>query len=185
MGSCWVTTDLTFPSFIQAWFTWLLPFNTLRPRQNGRHFADDIFKCIFLFENVCFPIWISPRFVPKGQINIIPTFVQIMAWRRLGDKPLSEQMMVSILTHICVTRPQWVKIKGQGLLSISHEVHYNLSETMFLTIGFEQNDGHFADEIFKIFLIWIWINMSIKMIPCGSCWQQVNSASGNGFATIR
>ena len=27
-------------------------FNTLRPRQNGRHFPDDIFKCIFLYENV-------------------------------------------------------------------------------------------------------------------------------------
>ena len=25
-------------------------FNTLRPRQNGRHFADDIFKCIFLMK---------------------------------------------------------------------------------------------------------------------------------------
>ena len=24
------------------------------------------------------------------------------------DKPLSEPMMVSLLTHICVTRPQWV-----------------------------------------------------------------------------
>ena len=32
-----------------------------------------------------------------------------MAWRRPGDKPLSEPMMVSLLTHICVTRPQWVK----------------------------------------------------------------------------
>ena len=30
-----------------------------------------------------------------------------MAWRRLGDKPLSEPMMVSLLTYICVTRPQW------------------------------------------------------------------------------
>ena len=35
--------------------------------------------------------------------------IQIMAWRRPGDKPLSEPMMVSLLTHICVTRPQWVK----------------------------------------------------------------------------
>ena len=26
--------------------------NTLRPRQDGRHFPDDIFKCIFLNENV-------------------------------------------------------------------------------------------------------------------------------------
>ena len=32
-----------------------------------------------------------------------------MAWCRSGDKPLSEPMMVSLLTHICVTRPQWVK----------------------------------------------------------------------------
>ena len=32
-----------------------------------------------------------------------------MAWRRSGDKPLSEPMMVNLLTHICVTRPQWVK----------------------------------------------------------------------------
>ena len=35
-----------------------------------------------------------------------------MAWRRPGDKPLSELMMVSLLTHICVTRPQWVKWVG-------------------------------------------------------------------------
>ena len=33
-----------------------------------------------------------------------------MAWRRPGDKPLSETMMVSSPTHICVTRPQWVNI---------------------------------------------------------------------------
>ena len=33
-----------------------------------------------------------------------------MAWCWPGDKPLSEPMMVSLLTHICVTRPQWVNI---------------------------------------------------------------------------
>ena len=33
-----------------------------------------------------------------------------MAWRRPGDKPLSEPMMVNLPTHICVTRPQWVKM---------------------------------------------------------------------------
>ena len=43
-----------------------------------------------------------------GSINIIPALVQIMAWRRPGDKPLSETMMVSSPTHICVTRPRWV-----------------------------------------------------------------------------
>ena len=81
---------------------------TLRPRQNGRHFADDIFKCIFLNENAWILIKISLKFVPKGSINNIPALVQIMAWRRPGDKPLSEPMLVRIPTHICVTRPQWV-----------------------------------------------------------------------------
>ena len=80
--------------------------NTLRPRQNGRHFADDIFKCIFLNENVSSAIKISLKFVPKGPINNIPALVKIMAWRRPGGKPLSEPMMVSLPTHICVTRPQ-------------------------------------------------------------------------------
>ena len=33
-----------------------------------------------------------------------------MAWRHPGDKPLSEPMVVSLPTHICVARPQWVNI---------------------------------------------------------------------------
>ena len=86
------------------------PINTLRPRQNGRHFADDIFKCIFLNENVWISSKISLKFVPKGPVNNIPALVQIMAWRRPGDKPLSEAMMVNLPTHICVSRPQWVKM---------------------------------------------------------------------------
>ena len=90
----------------------LIRFNTLRPRQNGRHFADDIFKCIFFNENVSIAIKISLKFVPKGPINNIPALVQIMAWRRPGDKLLSEPVVVSLLTHICITRPQWVNFKG-------------------------------------------------------------------------
>ena len=46
------------------------------------------------------------KFVPKGPIHNIPALVQIMAWRRPGDKPLSEPILVSLLSHICVTRPQ-------------------------------------------------------------------------------
>ena len=84
--------------------------NTLRPRQNGRQFTDDTYKCIFLNENVWIPIKISPKFVPNGLINNIPALVQIMAWRRPGDKPLSGPMMDRLPTHICVTWPQWFKI---------------------------------------------------------------------------
>ena len=82
--------------------------NTLRPRQDGRHFPDDIFICIFLNENEWHSIKSSQKLVPKVPINNIPTLVQIMAWCRPGDKPLSEPMMVVLPTHICVTRPQWV-----------------------------------------------------------------------------
>ena len=88
---------------------YLVYVNTLRSRQNGRHFADDVFKCIFLNENVWILLKISLKFVPQGPINNIPALVQIMAWRRPGDMPLSEPMMVISLTHICVTRPQWFK----------------------------------------------------------------------------
>ena len=87
----------------------MLGINSLRPRQNGRSFADDTFKRIFLNENVRISIKISLKFVPKGPINNNPALVQIMAWRRPGDKPLSESMLVRLPTHICVTRPQWVK----------------------------------------------------------------------------
>ena len=43
--------------------------NTSLPGQNGRHFADDIFKHIFLNENVRISIKISQEFVPKGPIE--------------------------------------------------------------------------------------------------------------------
>ena len=85
-------------------------FNTSRPRQNGCRFPDNIFKCIFINENVSISIKISLKFVPNGLIESSSTLVYIMAWRRPGDKPLSEPMMVSLLTHICVPRPQWVNI---------------------------------------------------------------------------
>ena len=79
--------SLNFPAKLPA-------FNTLRPGQNCHYFADDIFKCNFLNENVKISIIIWLKFVPKEPINNIPALVQIMAWRRPGDKPLSEPMML-------------------------------------------------------------------------------------------
>ena len=48
---------------------------TLRPWKNGRNFADDIFKCIFLNENAWISFKISLKFVPKVRINNIPALV--------------------------------------------------------------------------------------------------------------
>ena len=97
-------------NWIDVWFIQLSKrLNTLRPRQNDRHLADDLFKCIFLKENVWISIKISRKCVTKGPINNITALVQVMAWRRPGGKPLSEPMMVRSPTHICVTWLQWVK----------------------------------------------------------------------------
>ena len=41
--------------------------NTLKPRQNGRHFWDDILNYIYLHEDAWITIKISLQFVPKGQ----------------------------------------------------------------------------------------------------------------------
>ena len=82
--------------------------NTLTPRHNYRHFTDDIFKCFFLNENVWISLRMSLKLLLKIRINNIPALLQIIVWRWLGDKPLSELMMVKLLTHKCVTRPLWV-----------------------------------------------------------------------------
>ena len=76
-------------------------------KKNGRHFSKNILTCIFLNRIVWNPTKISFKIFPKYIIKNIPAVFQIMAWRRPGDKPLSEPKMVRLSTHICVTRPQW------------------------------------------------------------------------------
>ena len=71
-----------------------------------RHFQMKFLKWKYLI-----PIKISLKFVPKFRINNIPALVQTRAWCRSGDKPLSEPIMFSLLTHICVTRSQWVNAR--------------------------------------------------------------------------
>ena len=78
--------------------------NILRQRQNDRHFADNIFKCISLNENAWILHEISLKFAPNVRINNIPALFQIMAWRRPGDKPLPEPMMLILLTHIWTSK---------------------------------------------------------------------------------
>ena len=68
--------------------------NILRPRQNGRHFADDIFMSNFLSRNYCMDNQISLKLVCKAWIennDIKPALVQRMAWHWIGNKPLSHQ----------------------------------------------------------------------------------------------
>ena len=49
--------------------------NTLRPKQNDRHFPNDIFKCIFMNGNVRILIRISLKMAPKAPIENEPALV--------------------------------------------------------------------------------------------------------------
>ena len=121
-GGCYITMNW---NSLKCFVTMLLSLNTLRLNTNGRHFPDDIYRWIFLNENVWISIKISLRFVPWRPINNILALVQIMAWHLPGDKALSEPMVVSLLMHICVTRPQWVKPILYVLL-IFHGLRYQV-----------------------------------------------------------
>ena len=122
--------------------------NTLRPRQDGRHFADDSFTCVFFNENCCILIKFSLKYIRKGAIDNNRALVQIMAWRRSGDKPLSEPMMVRLPTDICVARPQWVNrqildecrihyewLKKIMWISIIHHHHFQLLQIFSLSLN--------------------------------------------------
>ena len=74
--------------------------NELWLRQNGRHFPDNIFKSNFLNGNISISIKISLKFVLNCPITNIPALVQIMAWHRPDNKPLSEPMMVKLPIRI-------------------------------------------------------------------------------------
>ena len=90
--------------------------DTLRPRQNGRHLAVDILKCIFLNENVWISTRISLKIFPWGLIDNTYALVQIMAWRQTGDKPLSDPMVGQFIdAYMCHSA------------SMSYETKYNIS----------------------------------------------------------
>ena len=54
--------------------------------------ADDNFKCIYLNEIDRIPIQISLKLVLRSPIDNKAALVQVVAWRRTGDKPFPELM---------------------------------------------------------------------------------------------
>ena len=135
--------------------------STLRPRRNGCNFPYEIVRCIFLNENLWISLKISLKFVHKVRINNIAALVQIMAWRWPGDKSLSEPVVVRLLTHIWVIRPQWVKGPATVLSLITNKNVINSPG---------KYGRHFA-YIFKcIFLnetFCVLIRISLKFVPEG------------------
>ena len=145
---------------------WAKPvwLNTLRPRQNGRHFTGDTFNRIFVKENARISTKFSLKFVPKGPINNIPALVQIMAWHRPGDKPVSEPVMVTLLTHICVTRPQWVKA------CISNKIHTKVWDVLPTKVQFLAITSHMFYVVLITYSCLNW-ELMVTMMTHRSKWK--------------
>ena len=99
-------------------------------------FSRRYFQKHFLEWKLWISIKIPLKFVPKGPLYNIPALVLITAWRRQGDKPLSEPIMIILLTRICVTRPQWVKYSPHDRLQqlplrLLVWRHFRFSEDIF------------------------------------------------------
>ena len=92
----------------KTWYTFLVLTHWVRDKMVN-NFLMAFSNALYWMKIYEFWLRFHWSFYPKGPINTIPALVQIMAWSRPGDKPLSGPMMVSLLTHICATRPQWVK----------------------------------------------------------------------------
>ena len=78
----------------------------------------NVFSWMKMFE---FGLKFHWKLISKGPINNILALVQIMAWRRSGDKPLYEPMLVRLRTYICVARPQWVKSTSLQVMAWHHQ----------------------------------------------------------------
>ena len=102
---------------------------------------SNTFSWMTLYE---FRFKISLKFVCKGPIDNNPALVQKMAWRRPGDKPFSELMMVRLPTHISVTRPQWIKWTDKKIQ------YFGLSEVPLLETFFLETVEHFKLEMYSI-----------------------------------
>ena len=111
-----------------------------------------------------------------------------MAWRRPGDKPLSEPMMIRLLTHICVIRPQWVKknkavevdhISGEIIIS-STQVLLPVYQKLFNSIL----NGAYYPEVWKKGIVVNLVKTGDPYNPDNCRGLTINSCLGKVFNTI-
>ena len=77
-----------------------------------------------------------------------------MAWRRIGDKPLSEPIPTDFLTHVCGTRGRWIK-KAERITTIysCYAVSYGSTWVHICMLGHKYvlHSGCF-------FIVFVWHN---------------------------
>ena len=120
------------------------------PRLNGHN----TFICIFVNEKFCILVKISLKFVPTGPIDDNPALVQIMAWRRIGNKPLSEPMLTRFTdTDICGIRGRWVNI-NPCLNTFWPIVNWNPRDKINWNLN-QNTNIFFQGNLFEYCLPWI------------------------------
>ena len=116
-------------------------------------FADNILKHNFVDENVQLLIKISLNIIPYGPIENNPALVQIMACHQIGDKPLSEPVMVLFGdAYMCLsdelTDCWWIKFSLFFFpIMISYHIIYEF--TYWLTVAYRQHMSDLAQHWFK------------------------------------
>ena len=151
--------------------------NTVFPHKFWRPFLDCMPQLFFRPQYVWFPVHLKGHLIPlcyetlvvnwqnwlftsfyqsrsvlsPNPINNIPVLVQILAWRRPGDKPLSGPMMVRLPTHICVTRPQWVNHRHAVLFCRNND-----SKCVFV---FHYSDVIWASWYLKSSATWLFVQV--------------------------
>ena len=109
LSQCWPRSLWPYGVTRPQWF------NSSPPGQTGHHFSDYNFNRIFLNENDTIPIQISLKYVPRSPTDNKPALVQVMAWRRTGDKPLLGPTMTHFIDTYG-TMGRWVK--GRHLFKV-------------------------------------------------------------------
>ena len=150
--------------------------NSSPPGQNGRHFSDDIFKCIFMNKKFCILIQISLKFGPKGSIGsgngLVPTRQQAIIWTNVdpvhwgiyafleGDK----WTHLPLVPHICSNELDSIS-SCNGLSLIQHQAitwtNVDLSSfgplgTKFREIQIKIQDFSFMKMRLKMSLVKWW-----------------------------
>ena len=92
------------------------------------------------------------------RINNTPALAQIMAWHRPSDRQLSEPMVVSSLTHICVSRPQWFnRDLGHMFIRTRHEFSGSmLQEGLPVSSSLGSNQGSLLLVLIETIVEHIW-----------------------------
>ena len=137
--------------------------------------ADDIFKCIFLNENIWISIRISLKFFLGVPMDNNPSLVQIMAWCLTGDKPLSEPMMAYFTEAYA----------SLGLNELKR------SDKYILTHFLPRRCGNNLSSVISNFYLCItdrYIVIPGKLFSCEyhrTHWWYVSIGSGNGLGAVR